>query len=132
MKIQIQRGRQSILSYQQEAHGFTLVELLVVICIIGILLALLIPAVQSAQEASRRTACLNKLKQIGLAMHGYATDNGDAFPPGQYNTPFNYGWAVFVLPYIEESSLAQNFNRQANFYDAAVAMNAVSSVGVPS
>jgi prepilin-type N-terminal cleavage/methylation domain-containing protein/prepilin-type processing-associated H-X9-DG protein len=97
--------------------GFTLVELLVVIAIIGMLIALLLPAVQAARETARRTQCVNNLKQIGLAMHSYAAANRSAFPPGRYNAPYSFGWAVLVLPYLEQSALAQNFNMNANFYD---------------
>ncbi len=95
-------------------HAFTLVELLVVIAIIGILVALLLPAVQAARESARRTECSNNVKQIGLALHSHL----DAYktfptagtipwadlplgPPGK-NGP---GWAVQILPYIEQQSL---------------------------
>jgi prepilin-type processing-associated H-X9-DG protein/prepilin-type N-terminal cleavage/methylation domain-containing protein len=87
--------------------AFTLVELLVVIAIIGILVALLLPAIQAARESARRAQCINNLKQYGLAMHNYHATN-KSFPPGvimksatQYFTNAN----ASLLPYFEESSL---------------------------
>lgn len=84
--------------------GFTLVELLVVITIIGILIALLLPAVQAAREAARRMQCTNNLKQIGLAMHAY---HGAlrSFPPGAVRVPTGYTWYTCILPYIEQRPL---------------------------
>jgi prepilin-type N-terminal cleavage/methylation domain-containing protein len=93
--------------------AFTLVELLVVIAIIGFLVALLLPAVQAAREASRRTACTNNLKQIGLAIHGYQgaktafpSSNTDEILLWDVSEEFrNHSWASLILPYVEMSSL---------------------------
>jgi prepilin-type N-terminal cleavage/methylation domain-containing protein len=88
--------------------GFTLIELLVVIAIIGVLVALIFPAVQSAREAARRTQCENNLKQIGLASNSYAT-LGEAFPIGYIAWPHppggaapGWAWSAALLPQLEQ------------------------------
>jgi prepilin-type N-terminal cleavage/methylation domain-containing protein/prepilin-type processing-associated H-X9-DG protein len=100
-------------------YGFTLVELLVVIAIIGVLVSLLLPAVQAAREASRRTKCLNNLRQLGLALHNFH-DTRRHFPAGGHNDSPPYGtattaefsawgssWVVFTLPFFEQGNVHQ-------------------------
>jgi prepilin-type N-terminal cleavage/methylation domain-containing protein len=82
--------------------GFTLVELLVVIAIIGILVALLLPAIQAAREAARRSQCANNLKQLGLACHNYH-DTRKALPPARYRDKYST-WFAFIMPYMEQSN----------------------------
>ncbi|NLF73737.1 MAG: DUF1559 domain-containing protein [Candidatus Anammoximicrobium sp.] len=96
----------------RRATGFTLVELLVVIAIIGILVALLLPAIQAAREAARRSQCSNNLKQLGLGLHNYH-DTHAWFPPGVLannlnsgtTPPTNMSWMPMLLPFIEQSAL---------------------------
>jgi prepilin-type N-terminal cleavage/methylation domain-containing protein/prepilin-type processing-associated H-X9-DG protein len=89
-------------------RGFTLVELLVVIAIIGVLVALLLPAVQVAREAARRMRCQNNLKQIGLASHSHHDVVGEL--PRAFSPTTGLSWHVYILPYIEQQSLYNNFD----------------------
>ncbi|ADB17960.1 protein of unknown function DUF1559 [Pirellula staleyi DSM 6068] len=102
------------------AAGFTLVELLVVIAIIGVLVALLLPAVQAAREAARRSECLNNLKQFGLSVHNFHDTNNRLPPAGANDEAPNFGrgpagdrwgssWFVYVLPFMEQGTMFDKF-----------------------
>src|SRR3954464_13578307 len=90
--------------------GFTLVELLVVIAIIGVLVALLLPAIQAAREAARRGQCTNNLKQLGIAIQNYESRTRE-LPPGHRMTKVGTdidsvgSWVTVILPYLERSAL---------------------------
>jgi prepilin-type N-terminal cleavage/methylation domain-containing protein/prepilin-type processing-associated H-X9-DG protein len=115
-------------------RGFTLIELLVVIAIIAVLIALLLPAVQAAREAARRISCVNNLKQIGIALHGYHDANG-TFPAGGwiavYGQPLtsqmNIGWSAVVLPWLEQSVVYSELNLSFR-YNTAVNSTAAYTV----
>ena len=98
----------------RSSRGFTLVELLVVIAIIGILIALLLPAVQAAREAARRGQCQNNLKQVGLAVHGFH-DTYKFYPHSRRDT--RESWALMVMPYMEGSSQYEKWDFTKNYYD---------------
>jgi len=97
--------------------GFTLIELLVVIAIIGVLIALLLPAVQAAREAARRSQCTNNLKQMGLALHNYLSANSETMPPAfiDYESPDvgvvqTHSAQARLLPYMEQVTIYNNLN----------------------
>ncbi|MEX1042682.1 MAG: DUF1559 domain-containing protein [Pirellulaceae bacterium] len=112
--------------------AFTLVELLVVIAIIGVLVALLLPAVQQAREAARRMQCSNNLKQLGLALHNYH-DTHQVFPAGGYISN-QLSWHVSILPFLEQSALHQsiNFNQGTYHSKMPAALNNIPGYLCPS
>jgi prepilin-type N-terminal cleavage/methylation domain-containing protein len=95
-------------------RAFTLVELLVVIAIIGVLVSLLLPAVQQVRESARRTQCQNNMRQIGLAVHNYH-DQFNVMPPGSTRSN-ELSWHVHILPFIEQRNLYDKFNFNAGQY----------------
>jgi type II secretory pathway pseudopilin PulG len=117
-----------------------LVELLVVIAIIGILIALLLPAVQAAREAARRMQCSNNLKQLGIAAHNYH-DTHKSFPPGcivpgkvniPESTPRQISWSAFLLPFMEANAVYEKINFNAPAWHAVPKSQCVSDDDDPT
>lgn len=122
-----------------QRRGFTLVELLVVIAIIGVLVALLLPAVQAAREAARRMQCANNLKQVGLAAQNFHDVRGFLPPSRLGNNPNNADvnwltWAVIIMPYIEQGNYYHQWDETRGYeaHSAAVTKNAVPAYFCPS
>lgn len=113
-KMFVMKNKRAIKKTATSRHGFTLIELLVVISIIAVLVALLLPAVQQAREAARRTQCKNNMKQLGLAVHNYVGQYNERLPPGTIvnsaapaGTKGNAGWGIHgrILPHLEQATL---------------------------
>jgi prepilin-type N-terminal cleavage/methylation domain-containing protein len=98
-------------------RAFTLVELLVVITIIGILIALLLPAVQSAREAARRAQCSNNLKQIGVAVINYQS-SATVYPPPYLSTPTAHNMPIFIMPQLEQQAIRDKYDMSKDWNHA--------------
>lgn len=114
-----------------DRRGFTLVELLVVIAIIGILIALLLPAVQAARESARRSQCTNHLKQLGLALHNYAGTHAEFLPPGSPG-PLRHGLFTAILPFLEQSTIHDQIDLEGNTHNDPMRYTPIAEYNCPS
>jgi len=125
-------GRRPVPSVARPLDGFTLVELLVVMAIIGALVALLLPAVQAAREAARRKTCGNHLRQLALAMHNFESAQGK-FPPMIMIGKHQFRWSAQarVLPYLEQSVLAGGFSFDQDYQQVQLQGQPLAAYRVP-
>lgn len=122
---------------QTTPSGFTLIELLIVIGIIGILISMMLPAVQSVREAARKTACKNKLRQIGIALHAYENAHGN-LPMGclewrAWDSPSShrqFAWSAMLLPFLEQQAVYDRIDWTLPFDATQNAEAAQSNIGV--
>jgi prepilin-type N-terminal cleavage/methylation domain-containing protein/prepilin-type processing-associated H-X9-DG protein len=126
-RLSIVYGDLSMSAFVPIRRAFTLIELLVVVAIIGILIALLLPAIQSAREAARRAQCVNNMRQIGLALHNFH-DAHNQFPTNQTGPGRNGGsglgkgyfsWMAEILPFMEQQTLSKSIDLRINMADTA-------------
>jgi prepilin-type N-terminal cleavage/methylation domain-containing protein/prepilin-type processing-associated H-X9-DG protein len=119
-------------------RGFTLIELLVVIAIIGVLIALLLPAVQSVREAARRAQCVNNLMQLSVAVQHYEAAHL-VLPPGVVDTKgpiqaapngYHYSWIAQLLPYLDQRNVFNNLNFRESVYDASNVTTRKTSINI--
>ena len=124
----------------RRSAGFTLVELLVVIAIIGILIGMLLPAIQQVREAARRTACSNNIRQIALSLHNYesafsrfppgGSDNNRPFGNGRIN-PGGFSWMTYILPFIDQENISNLADFRNESFNSTNITNVLSNVTIP-
>ncbi|MGI9428715.1 MAG: DUF1559 domain-containing protein [Bythopirellula sp.] len=119
--------------HKETQRAFTLVELLVVIAIIGVLIALLLPAVQAARAAARRMSCANNLRQLALAMHNYESTK-HKFPPSLFIGKGQYRWSAQarILPYIEQAAIDSGFSFDEDYHNVYINGELLKSLRVPT
>ncbi|MDO4582552.1 MAG: DUF1559 domain-containing protein [Planctomycetia bacterium] len=103
--------------FDRRLAGFTLVELLVVISIIGMVVGITLPAVQYARESARKVTCANNLRQFGIAMNNYASVYG-AFPPCRTTSP-QKGWSIELMPYLDADTFVDDWDLEKDYFDNA-------------
>jgi prepilin-type N-terminal cleavage/methylation domain-containing protein len=125
---------------RESSSAFTLIEMLVVLIIIGVLVSLLLPAINSAREAARRVQCANNLMQISLALHHYLADH-NVLPPGVVNDTspivtapagYHFSWIVQLLPYLDQRELFRRINFRNGAYDPSNDTLRATSLGILS